>query len=478
MHSKVRWHTFIVLVFLVLLSLQLVAATSTVSITPLDNEITISEEASFRVTITNDEQTSLSYTLYGLEVVWSVTPDARRFTLLPGQSRTSTVQVWPLGPFKPSAYSIKLYIDESRSAQAAPHSRYEEVLPIILYPDEPQEYLPALGLSINIAEDINPQQQLPITLHLVNRNPLNLTNLKIRIQSDMPEFVQEQTIHLSPREEKAAEFQITPHKFQAPREYSLFFILERMGQLIKIVEKKVEILPIKVPFSVERADNRVLLKTSTTLTVTNQGNVRDTQEVRISVSFWQALFTSGDARVERDAGQRSLVWEATLDPAASTTLNYTTNFRIPTYLLIIALVLGIFYLYARSPAELRKKAVATAAGEDGTLSEVKITVEAKNVSSQPLKDVTITDLIPSIANLEKGLDLGTLKPTEVKHTTKGTKVIWSLSELDAHEHRLITYKIKAKLNILGTFSLPRGSMEYKTGRGRKRKAYSNIFRLG
>lgn len=478
MHPKVRWQTFIVAVFLVLLSSLLVSATSTVVVTPADNEITLSEEASFRVTITNEGGASLTYTMYGLEVVWSVNPEARRFTLLPGQSRTIVVQVRPLGPFKPSTYSIKLYIDESKSAQASPHSRYEQEMPIILYPDEPQEYLPALGLSIDVDETINPQQQVPITLQLVNRNPLNLTNLKVRIQSDMPEFVQEQTIHLSPREEKAAEFQITPNKFQSPREYSLFFILERMGQLLKIVEKKIEILPVTVHFSVERTDSTRLLKTSTTLTVANQGNIRDRQEVKVQVSFWQALFTSGDARVRRDAGQRSLVWEVALDPAASTTLNYITNYRIPTYLLIIALLLGLFYLYARSPVELRKAAVTAKAGEDGTLSEVKITVEAKNVSSQPLKDVTITDLIPSIANLEKGLDLGTLKPTEVKHTAKGTKVSWFITELDAHEHRLITYKIKAKLNILGTFSLPRASMEYKTSRGRKRKAYSNIFRLG
>jgi len=56
-------------------------------------------------------------------------------------------------------------------------------------------------------------------------------------------------------------------------------------------------------------------------------------------------------------------------------------------------------------------------------------------------------------------------------------VIWSLAELDVHEHRLITYKIKAKLNIVGTFSLPRATVTFKK-RGRKKgKAFSNVFRL-
>ncbi|MDO8655606.1 MAG: hypothetical protein Q7K45_00055 [Nanoarchaeota archaeon] len=473
-----RWKIFIVTVFLLLLSSFFVSATSTIAVTPVDNEITLAEEASFKVSITNNGNVAQTYTLYGLEVVWNVNPETRRFTLAPKETKITFVNIRALGPFKPSAYSIRLYIDESNGPNAAPSNRYEEVLQIILYPDEPQEYLPALGLSIDFDETINGQEKVPITFNLVNRNPLNLTNLKIRIQSDMPEFVQEQMVHLPPRQEKAVEFIITPNKFQAPREYSLFFVLERMGQLIKIVEKKIEILPVKVPFLVERTDSKMLLKTNTILLVTNEGNVLDTQSVKIPVSLWQSLFTSGGARVERQQGQRSLVWEETLNPAESITLNYTTNYRIPVYVLIITLVLGLFYLYARSPVQLRKSAVATKSGEDGTLSEVKITIEAKNVSGKPMKDVSIIDLVPSIANIEKGLDLGTLKPTDVKHTPKGAKVIWSMAELDAHEHRVITYKIKAKLNILGTFSLPRVSMEYKTPRGRKRKAYSNVFRLG
>lgn len=472
-----RWRTFSLLVFFVILY-SFMATASTVVLTPLDNEITSSEEATFEVTITNDEDTSLSYTLYGLDVVWSVTPDSRQFTLTPDQSRTVTVQVRPLGPFKPSAYGIKLYIDESTTIHNAPLHRYEEEMPVVLYPDEPQDYLPALGLSIDIPAQINPQEPVPVRLQLTNRNPLNLTYLRVRLQSEMPEFVQEQTIHVSPREEKEIEFTVTPSPHQSPKDYTIFIVFERFGQTIKVVERKVTILPVTVPFSIDTMQFTSQLKTTTHVRVTNGGNIQDTQEIKIPVSWWAALFTSGDARIEREDGQRYLVWEKTLNPAETATLVYVTNYRIPVYVLVIALVLGLFYWYARSPVELRKSAVTSKSGEDGTLSEVKITLEVKNLSSKPMKEMIITDLIPPIANLEKGLELGTIKPTEVKHTHKGTKILWSIAELDAHEHRLITYNIKAKLNILGTFSLSRASSEYKTIRGRKRKAYSNIFRLG
>ena len=133
----------------------------------------------------------------------------------------------------------------------------------------------------------------------------------------------------------------------------------------------------------------------------------------------------------------------------------------------------------QSPVSVQKTAITARSGEDGTLSEVKITLELKNHSKKPVKDVVVTDLVPSIANIDKGLELGTLKPQEMKQTKSGTKVVWSLAELDGHEQRLITYKIKAKLNILGTFSLPRATIEFKRKKGsRLSKAYSNIFRIG
>ena len=95
----------------------------------------------------------------------------------------------------------------------------------------------------------------------------------------------------------------------------------------------------------------------------------------------------------------------------------------------------------------------------------------------PLRDVEVVDVVPAIVNVEKSLELGTLKPHEIKHTQHGTRVMWSIPELEGHEHRLITYKVKAKLNILGMVSLPRATVRYIRKGGRKGKAYSNVFRL-
>ena len=209
----------------------------------------------------------------------------------------------------------------------------------------------------------------------------------------------------------------------------------------------------------------------------NPGNVRNTQIVKDPVSLWMLPLIRSEGKSVKEDGQRYLAWEVALNPNESVNIPVIINYRILVYLAIALLLFALFYFYAQSPLSLTKTAT-TVHGEEGTLSEIKITLELRNYSKKPIKNVTVIDLVPSIANVDKSLELGTLKPHETKQTKEGTKVAWSLAELDAHEQRLITYKIKAKLNILGTFSLPRASTEFERKKGQRRKAYSNIFRIG
>jgi len=231
------------------------------------------------------------------------------------------------------------------------------------------------------------------------------------------------------------------------------------------------------PFEVVPSEERIYLKVFKTLTVRNAGNVRNTQIVKDPVSLWMLPLIRSEGRSIKEEGQRYLVWEVALNPNESVNIPLIINYRFIAYVLAALLLFGGFYFYVQSPLSVQKTAI-TARSDEGTLSEIKITLELKNHSKKPIRNVVVTDIIPGIANIDKSLELGTLKPQETKQTREGTKVTWSLMELDAHEHRLITYKIKAKLNILGTFSLPRASVEFQRKKGRSKKAYSNVFRLG
>lgn len=453
-----------------------VTANSVISSAPIKNEITPAEFASFSLTITNKESKAQKYNLYSLQSGqgWNVDPfplNDKVVELGPGESHTTVVRAKALQDLPPGIYFVQLTIQSDLG------EIYTEELKIYLKAKDPLDYLPAIRVTTDMNEKINPKEPLAIKLFLENRNPLNLTDLKIRIETEIPEFQKEVFVELPPQGKKTVEFSIVPNPYTQPKEYTLFFVFESKGEAVKVIEQKIEVLSLLPPFEVTPTEETVYLKKFRTLTVKNTGNVENTQIVKDPVSLWMLPITRSEGKSEVIDGQRYLTWEVKLAASESVNILVVINYRIFVYALLALILFAVFYWYVQSPVSLTKTAVTTR-GDEGTLSEIKITLELRNHSKKPIKNVAVTDIVPSIANVDKSLELGTLKPQETKYSKTGTKVIWSLAELDAHEHRLITYKIKAKLNILGTFSLPRAETEFERKKGQRRKAYSNIFRIG
>ena len=469
-----KFYMVIMLMVLLVLGLQLVTA-SLVEATPVKNQISPSEEAVFELLVKNTGKETQRYSIYSLQSGqgWMVEPSPLKYRILelsPGQQHQVKVLVRPLEIFAPGIYTIRLNIDSDLG------ERYEEDLKVYLGSEKPLDYIPSIKITLDMPEKINPIEPVYIKLFLENRNPLDLTDLAVKIQSDLPEFSKSLNVDLPPMGKKTVEFTVAPNPFQQPKEYSLFFVFERGGQTVKVLEKRIEILTRVPEFSINVNEDKMFMKKHLSLKVTNDGNLLNTQEVKYPLSLLQSLFVQGSVNTKKIEGERYAVWDMTLKPNESEIVPLVINYRLILYLLIISLALGVFYWQVQAPLVLKKSAITSKGSEEGTLSEIKVTLEVVN-KSKALKKVTVTDLVPAIANVEKSLELGTLRPKEIKHTPKGTKVIWSLAEIDPNEQRIITYKIRAKLNILGTFSLPRATVECFTKKGRKGKAYSNIFRV-
>ncbi len=465
---------FVIVLLLALFSFStFVLAQSTVSVKPVNDLISPLESAEFDIVVSNQDTLAQSYVVYSFVQGWNIDPNPitdRTFKIAAGQSRTVRLVSTPTTNFPAGIYNLAFSVESDSG------DRYTDSMKVFLSPEKQLDYLPAIKVDVDMDEKIDPNKPLSIKLFLENRNPLDLSGLVVKLQSDMPEFQKEVTIDLPPLQKKSVEFSITPNKYQQPKDYLIFFVFEHKGEVAKIQEQKIEILTVLPVFDVAANSKMNLLKKSTLLTIKNGGNVLNAQEVKHPVPFWQAILSRGADNVVREEGQSYLVWGLELAPGESVDVSYTTNYRLPLYLLILITVFFIFYYSVRSPVAIKKTAITTRSDDEGSLSEIKVTLEVLNRSKKPLVHASITDLVPAIANVQKSLELGTLKPHEIRHAKTGTKVVWSLAELDAHEHRLITYKIRAKLNILGTFQLPRAVVEFKEKK-RKKKAYSNVFRL-
>ena len=466
-----RWRIISVVLVMLLLSAFALGAKSEITIEPIKNSIIVSGTASFKLTLTNNEDTTQRYSIFSFVQGWNIEPSPLKDKIIeiqPNQKKQTIIKASPTEKFSPGIYKLGLNIETDLG------EKHLQTLVVYVDPEKPLDYLPSIKVDLDMAKKIDPQKTQTIRLSLENKNPLNISELTIRLQSDIVKFNKQTTIGLEPLGTKTVEFAIVPDSMQKPGKHFLFFTFERNKEVVKVISQEIEIISLSPKFTTKQTEISSFLKTIKKIEVKNMGNVKNTQDVVQSISFWQNLFTKSKAKLVLKNSQKNLIWKVTLDPNESITLTYTHNYRFPFYGVIILILLFFLYLCTKAPVTLVK--TSTSAKKDATLSDLKITLQLKNVTKKTLKNIEVVDLVPGIADIEKSLDLGTLKPHEIKHTKKGTLVKWKLAEIDAQEDRLITYKVRSKLKILGTLKLPRAKVLYGK-KGKRRTAYSNVFKI-
>ncbi len=462
---------FVMLLFLI----QAAAALTTIEITPVTNKIKLGEKATFAVKITNNEKATQTYRIFSPSFGWNIYPFPPKNGVMElggGESRTTDVIVEPAEDFLPGFYPVKLSIVSDTTTES-----YAEELKVFILPSTPAQYLPSIKVTADMNDNINPHEPQVVRLTLENQNPLNLKGTVVRLQSDFSAFNTEQVVDLSPLEKKVVEFTVTPDRHQAPGGYVIFILFEKDGETVKVVDRKVNVITLTPPFIVDKKEANTFLKTVKTLTVTNDGNVKTTQAVKEPTGLFRSIFTTTNAKAIVEEGQRFFAWELTLGAGEATTAVLTENLRIPFYTLLLVIIALILYFIYRSPLVIRKSATGIGATEE-VLSHLKVTLHLRNVGGTPLKNVEITDIVHGITLLEKDIDTGTIKPFEIKPTVNGTLVRWKLGEIEPKEERLIHYRLKSKLHVLGAMKLPRAKGTFDAGKkGKKKVSYSNSFRI-
>jgi len=99
------------------------------------------------------------------------------------------------------------------------------------------------------------------------------------------------------------------------------------------------------------------------------------------------------------------------------------------------------------------KKFATVAGP----KEIQVQLEVRNRTRHIHKDVIVRDFVPSTAHVIE--QFATLKPT-VRKALGGTELLWKFETLRPREERIITYRIKPAMEIIGEILLPKASIRY------------------
>jgi hypothetical protein len=437
---------------------------------PSQQTIGADEKAAYNVTLYHDFPSVEFFEIYSPEVLW----DLRTTEALHVPPKTPFKAILTIQPLNinPGLYGVPIHVKRTGSNQVKKALLYMEVTGA----PAATTYLPAVRGTAEIPAFVDPRNDITITVNLENQNRRNLTVLDVKVRSNV--INQDYEAALGPLERKSFTFtarvdpQTPPQRdtlkvsilaaekdkgFQfdmPPVEYAI----TSYGQLVPVTEV-----------------TKSFLKTDRRITVTNNANVVIEEPFRVPLPWYQRWFTRTTPKARTEDG--SLVWDAQLNVGNSMEVRAVTNYRPLAIAILVALIVYILYLIFRSPLVIVKSAHVLSTREGG-ISELKILLEVKNRSGKPIHQATLIDLVPRIAELLKTYDIGTLTPTKVVHNDrKGTLVRYEIGDILPYEERVISYKVKSALSILGGVSLPVAVGKFVTHGGRERTTESNKARI-
>jgi len=468
----------LLLVFMALLCLTLVSAVDfTIDAVPINNNINLDEKASFNFSIDNNLNTDENFRVYSLNYPdWDIQTEPLSNPIIvtvPAMSTKSIrLLVDPLHITNVGLYTITLNTKMTRTGQIM---RVPVEIAIKSTGAMIGGYIPTVLVNIKMPNQINPREEIPITLILDNQNILNISEMAIRIESK--NINKEMKSQIGPKEIKTIELKEKIDPLTKPQKDALIITLLINNRIISgPVVQPIEIIEyadakeITVTKKFMKTERKFLFKTN---------NDAYEMPIKIETSFFKNFVTSTKpkSRVIKENGKRYFGLTPKLDSNNEMEIKVTENYRPLVFIILLILIAVFVYFTHRSPLVIRK-ITSSIHRKEGGISEIKLVLNVKNRSKDSLKDIDIIDTVPNITNVEKELFIGTLQPYKVlKHEKKGTILKWKIDDLGVGEERVIIYKIKSMLPILGSFSLEAAVAKYDY-KNKGRIVHSNSLSIG
>jgi hypothetical protein len=439
-------------------------------ITPVRNIIFEDEVGEYNLTVFNDADFEENLmTPYTSDSDWIITTDPQVFRIPPKTAMTYRMVVQPKTEVIPGQYGPTLNVRSIITDYTD-----KNMLIIFIKPLNPlpMGYLSSIALNIEILTQIDPRNEIPLKVYLRNRNAKEYNNLTVKIESRL--LNKEYTLPFKPLEEKTEEFIFQLDPYQAPTDDKLIVTISNGNETINQIKVPIRVILYSEVKEEVNVDER-FLKTITTVRLTNFGNIENKTPYKYDMNFIEKyfIFTNPDnSYIIKDNKKRQLIFPIDILPGDTVTLEITKNYRFAAYTIIIIIILIILYYQLRSPVIVKKDAMGNEPSHDG-VSEFKVKVLIKNRSQKPVENVKIIEMIPSLALLVKEASVGTVEPTKIiRNDSKGTLVRWDINYLEPFEERIITYRLKSKLNIVGGLTLQATKVKFETVTGRERVTYS------
>jgi len=450
-----------------------------VTISPEASVIKLNETAAFEITISHNSRSIESFEIYSPDVQWDLrTTPHGVVKVSPGEDGKVVLEMTPLY-ISPGYYYVPIHVRPIGVDLLSRNLITIGVLPLNALPGE---YVPSISVVPIMKPVIDPREEVLVNVALTNQNRRDLGTVTVKLRSNVINKDYETT--LGPFENKSLEFKILLDPATKPQKDAL------QADIFATVSDQVfrfetEAIPYEIIAYGEIAETtdiqKSFLKTAKTVTFTNIGNDDMMKEFLEKKTFFKSLFSSFSVDYDRKTKvneETFYSWDIKLSTGESTTITVTTNYALPVLLILAIVAIVLLYYVFRSPIIVTKSATVLTAKEGG-VSEFKIVLNLRNRSMRTLKNVSVLDKMPRIAEVIKDFELGSTKPEKIlRSDNRGTMLKWTFDQIDPREERIIVYKIASKLAVLGGMTLPVAVTKFETSPGRERTTNSNAPSVG
>ncbi|MBR9701084.1 DUF4139 domain-containing protein [Candidatus Woesearchaeota archaeon] len=431
------------------------------------------ERAVYRISISNFEEHDARFQVSTNDPTWVLYTDPNRLDIPTGETRTLTLYVDPTEDAFFGTHGVDLKFKDLADGGGIINKKL--VLTITSGDVIRKQYEPAVSFDLKLPYELDPRQPIPLRIEVRNRNWLNMTGIEIYV--DSPHFGTQDSLDLPPLSEKTKDIAgLSVDPLTPPEEAEVRVRLILDGETIAQLTKNYKIQEYTT-VKQNTEESGFFFKTTKAITVTNDGNIENTAIVTIPTSLVKALFVSSDLAYDHvKTDDRMLVWTIPLSSNETKEFVYVENYRIIILLLVLFIVGGISYFVFRSPVIVVKEAVGVTKKDDG-VSLIKVRIFIKNRSARMVRDIQVTDKVPSLVDVIPQETPGSMAPSKIAVSKKsGTLLKWNLDILEPYEERVLTYRSKSKLKIIGRVSLPQSKVRFSF-RDKERAVFSNNIEI-
>ena len=453
--ALVKKFAFFSLIFSLLLCMPAAyAASFDIEVVPIKDKIIINEFATFKLNIKNNLEQGDEYGIYTLDFpIWDVRtePIVNPITLELGSEAEGSVElvVDPLKIKSNGIYQVNLNVRSKLTDQFV-----LVPLKVTILSTEPLigGYVPTIITGLDIPTKIDPRKEIPIKIVLNNQNIIDYPDLIIKIESNLiPDTINAQ---LGPKEEKTVELTANLDPLTPPQEDRVAVAVFKEGKsIINPIVRDIEIIEYATQTLVSEEKNFLQTKSYYDFASNNKEYIGI---FKIETTSWDSIFSSTNpkAKIVKEDGKKYFVGDIKLEDGKMQ-ITVTKNF-VPLFIAIVLLIaLVIAYYMLRAPLFMIKEASNIVKSEGG-ITEMTVILHIRNRSNSKISGIEVSDYIPALVGIGSDVPIGSLQPAKVlRHEKKGTTIVkWTLDALNVSEERVLSYRIKSKLSILGSFSLP------------------------